>query len=109
MAHRHDRNERTFNPARAERLDEPSRREWLPPDTVIAALRLDPGMDVADVGAGTGYFAIPIAETIRPGICYAVDFEPQMLELLRARRAGYANLALVHGEAFSISKRNDAA
>lgn len=56
-------------------------------------------MNVTDIGAGTGYFAMPIARAIRPGACYAVDFEPRMLELLRARSAAENNVTLVHGEA----------
>ena len=100
MWHRHQSaNERTFDPTHAERLDDPARRDWLPPGRVVAELRLQSGMNVGDIGAGTGYFALPIARAIRPGFCYAVDFEPRMLELLRDRSVGESNLALIHGEA----------
>jgi predicted methyltransferase len=55
--------ERRFNPSLAHRLDDPARLLWLPPDEVIAMLRVQPGDLVADIGAGTGYF------TLRPRSC----------------------------------------
>src|SRR5687768_8472893 len=42
------------------KLDDPTRDEWQLPDEVLRALALTPSMIVADVGAGTGYFAIRI-------------------------------------------------
>lgn len=93
------RNERTFNPAHAERLDAPERRVWLPPEEVLERLSLTPGVDVADVGAGTGYFAIPIAGAVAPGRVYAVDFELCMLDILRSRATGRSNIELIEGTA----------
>lgn len=50
----------------------------------IRALDLQPGMMVADIGAGTGYFARRMAKHIAPGgKVYAVDIQPEMLDLLK--------------------------
>lgn len=38
-------------------FDDPARDAWQRPNEVMAALELLPDMVVADVGAGTGYFA----------------------------------------------------
>jgi ubiquinone/menaquinone biosynthesis C-methylase UbiE len=40
-------------------------------------------MNIADIGAGTGYFAIPLARAVGPhGKIYAVDLQHEMLNLL---------------------------
>ena len=52
-------------------------------------LRLKPGMNVCDMGAGNGYHAIPMAESVAPdGKVFAVDVQPEMIELLKGRLAG---------------------
>lgn len=98
----HERNDRTFSPARAERLDDPARQQWLPPARVVEALQLTGHMTVADIGAGTGYLAIPIARAVVTGRVLAVDFQEEMLDRLRHKlAAGGApvNVDVVKGEA----------
>ena len=41
----------------------------------------------ADIGAGTGYFALPWAAELREGRVLAVDIQPEMLAILRSRTA----------------------
>jgi len=50
----------------------------------------------ADIGAGTGYFAFPVAERVAPdGKVYALDVEPATIEELRRRAhtRGVTNVA----------------
>jgi ubiquinone/menaquinone biosynthesis C-methylase UbiE len=99
--HKH---ERMFHHHRAEKLNDPERRTWLPPAEVIASLDLRPGMVVADIGAGTGYFAIPLAQAVGPtGRVYAVDLQPEMLDLLRAAMPQGAPIELVSADASRIT------
>jgi precorrin-6B methylase 2 len=68
---------------------------------IVAALALEPGMEVADVGAGTGFLTLMIAKAVGPqGRVYAQDVVPEFLELIagRAREAGLTNVATVLGE-----------
>jgi protein-L-isoaspartate O-methyltransferase len=58
-------NDRTFRVSEVHKLEDPERLQWLPVDDVISALALRSEMTVADIGAGTGYFAIPIARVVR--------------------------------------------
>jgi ubiquinone/menaquinone biosynthesis C-methylase UbiE len=94
---------RMFNPAESHRLEDPERLRFLPPTEVVAALELAPGMTVADIGAGTGYFALPVAQAILPGgRVFAVDAQREMLMRLDAklRQIGASgNISLVAGEA----------
>lgn len=75
-------------------FDDPERDAWQQPDRVIAALELQPGMTVADVGAGTGYFAVRLARAVPRGKVIATDIEHDMVRYLRERagREGLANL-----------------
>lgn len=79
----------------AARFDDPARDAWQAPDEVIRALALTPAMIVADVGAGTGYFAVRLARIAREVI--ATDLEPAMVRYLeeRARREQLPNLRAV--------------
>ncbi|MGJ9384614.1 class I SAM-dependent methyltransferase [Salipaludibacillus sp. CF4.18] len=73
-----------FNPKKADKLIDPKRFELLQPDKVIDSLGLREGDTVADLGAGNGFFTIPLAEKTKSKV-YAVDIEPDMLSLLKER------------------------
>lgn len=96
-------NEKTFNVADAHKLEDPERLKWMPPDAALLVLSLKQGMTVADVGAGTGYFSVPLARAIGPsGKLFAVDLQPEMLEFLKDKlrqRDMPANLQLLRGTA----------
>ena len=54
------------------------------PAEVIRAMGLRNGDVVADLGCGTGWFARRMAKVVAPkGKVYAVDIQPEMLDLLR--------------------------
>ena len=67
-------------------LEDPGRDAWQQPEAVIDSLGIRPGDDVADLGAGSGYFTLRLAEAVGPtGNVYAVDVDPQMLEYIERR------------------------
>lgn len=70
----------------ADWLDRPEREGEEHPEKAIAALHLAPGMNVGEIGAGTGYYALRIAKRILPGgTYYANDIQPGMLAKLEAK------------------------
>ena len=75
-------------------FDDPARDRWQKPHEVILALNLAPDATVADIGAGTGYFAARLALMVPKGRIYAADLEADMVKYLgeRARREGLRNL-----------------
>jgi FkbM family methyltransferase len=52
------------------------------PQTAIEALALKPTDVVADIGAGTGYFSFRMASKVPQGKVFAVDIQPEMIEIL---------------------------
>lgn len=96
-------NERTFSVADAHKLEDPERPKWLPPNEVITSLEIQSGMSVADIGAGTGYFTLPIARAVgSDGKVHAVDFQTGMLDLLGKKLLepnAPTNIPLIHGTA----------
>jgi len=98
-----------FNPQHLDRLLSEEREKSLPPSWVWDALTVQNGNNIADVGAGPGYFALPAARLTK-GTVYAVDVEPAMLEALkgRAQAAGLENISLVEGNAQAIALSDQA-
>lgn len=64
------------------RLDNPEREKKQLPNEVIAKLQLQDNHVVADIGAGTGYFAIRIAEAYPHLRVLAADSEQEMVDYL---------------------------
>lgn len=68
-------------------FDDPERDAWQKPDEVIRALGLAPGAAVADIGSGTGYFAVRLARSLPAGRVFGADLEPDMVRHLNERAA----------------------
>ena len=94
--------DKRFPASEAHRLDDPARKVWLPPADVMTALAPHPGAVVADLGAGTGYFSLPLAQAVgAQGKVYAVDAQDEMLAVLRQKLLDMSicNVELVHADA----------
>ena len=78
-------------------FDDPKRDAWQKPHEVIQALALKPDAVIADIGSGTGYFAMRFAHMVPKGRVYGVDTEPDMVKHLaeRAKREGLRNITAV--------------
>lgn len=71
---------------------------------ILDELRLKPGLQVADIGAGTGLFSRLIAQRVGPeGKVYAVDIAKSMVDHIArtAREQHVTNLVAVLGDARS--------
>ena len=76
-------------------LERPSREREERTDLLMERLPLGPGDTAADLGAGTGYFSLPMAERVGPtGRVFAVDIQPEMLQIIQERveRDGISNI-----------------
>ena len=68
-------------------FDAPDREDWQKTSRILAQMDLQPAMQIADVGAGTGYFSQLFAERVPDGRVYALDNEPNMVAHMQRRFA----------------------
>src|SRR5438105_319419 len=72
---------RVFPPEELGSLAPPDRDEWQQPDKIMDALGIYDGNQVADFGAGSGWFTTRLARRVGPnGRVFAEDINPIMLE-----------------------------
>jgi SAM-dependent methyltransferase len=75
-----------MGPEGAAWLERPEREQEETPSKAIAALDVRPGQTVADIGAGSGYYTLRLAEIVGArGRVYATDIQPEMLALIRKK------------------------
>ena len=75
-------------------------------DLLLRELGLKPGMAVADIGAGTGYYARRMAPLVgSSGLVYATDVQPEMMKMLEdgAKKAGLTNIKPILGGLQSVN------
>lgn len=81
-------------------LERPQREREERPQLTIAALQIEAGQTIADLGAGSGYYTFRIAPLVgERGRVLAIDVEPRMLRIIskRAEREGVENISTVLG------------
>jgi len=64
----------------------------------VAQMAIDPGMHVADLGSGSGFYSFALAETVGDaGRVYAVDIQRELLSRLKneARKRGLDNIEII--------------
>ncbi len=75
-------------------LERPTREAEERTDLLLDNLPLEVDDVVADIGAGTGYFSVPIAARVPGGRVLAVDIQQEMLDIIasRTQSAGVRNV-----------------
>ena len=66
-------------------LERPMREQEERTDLLIKGMNLKPNDQIADIGAGSGYFSFRIASLLKKGNVFAVDISPKMLGIIRAK------------------------
>jgi len=99
--------ERSINPGINSYYFDANHEEWVPVfesesreifaqrHAILSALKIKPGMRIADIGAGTGFFSLLFAEKTSPeGVVYAVDIAEDFIKTIeeKAELAGHSNL-----------------
>jgi ubiquinone/menaquinone biosynthesis C-methylase UbiE len=114
--------EQSVNPGINEHFEDPDVETWIARfereerevyarrKEIARVLALRPGMDVADIGAGTGFFSVLFAEQVGPvGRVYAVDIAESFVRetVERAERLGLENVEGVVNPVDSIQLAED--
>jgi ubiquinone/menaquinone biosynthesis C-methylase UbiE len=83
----------------ADWLDRPERDKEEGSTRLVPLLGLKPTDAVADIGAGTGYFTFRMSAAVPAGKVYAVDIQPEMLDVIKARQTKTvgANIITIQG------------
>lgn len=95
--------EKRFDPNKAEVLISKERQALLPVEKIIRYLEVEKNDIVADLGAGNGYFTIPMAKKTEWPV-YAVDIELRMLTLLKevAEKESIENIHYIQSDLETI-------
>ncbi len=85
-------------------LDNPLRSLLISPRTLIERLALRPDARVLELGAGSGFFSVPLARQIPLGHLAVVDLQPKMLAKARRKleQARLRNVRLTQADAASL-------
>ncbi|MCT7952669.1 class I SAM-dependent methyltransferase [Ancylothrix sp. C2] len=80
-------------------LERPSREWEEQPALLVESLGLKPADVVADIGAGTGYISLMMAQKVPQGKVLAVDVQPEMIEMLEnfKKRYNFENVETILG------------
>ena len=76
------RNRKSDGTSRILWLERPSREQEEKPSKVIESLNLKQTETIADLGAGSGYFSFRLAQLVPDGKVFAVDIQPEMLDII---------------------------
>jgi protein-L-isoaspartate O-methyltransferase len=92
---------RLFPPQDLVLLEAPDREEWQKPDLIMDELHIAEGDEVADIGAGSGWFTIRLAKRVGPnGTVYSQDLQREMVTSIRRRveREKLSQVRVVQGQ-----------
>jgi ubiquinone/menaquinone biosynthesis C-methylase UbiE len=90
---------RLFPPERLGELEGPDRDAWQRPDQIMDALQIGENSQVADLGAGGGWFTVRLARQVGPnGRVYAEDIQKEMIQAIerRVQREGLTSRVRIH-------------
>lgn len=88
------------------RFGGPQRAAWEHTDEVLAALRVGPGMDVVDLGAGNGFISFRMAPLVGDeGDVYALELDPTLISFIEKVKAreSLTNLRTVENTLTSLT------
>ena len=83
-------------------FEDPERRKWQDPEAILSGIGLKPGLIFADIGCGSGFFALPAARMVgKKGKVFGLDVNPASISALKkqAETEGLKNLCLTSGRA----------
>ncbi len=93
-----------------ERFEREGREVYAKRKQVLESVGVEPGDDVADIGAGTGFYTMLFAKAVQPGgNVYAVEIAEPFLKKIdkRARQVGLKNVKTVKGTVRSTKLPED--
>ncbi|NMB65193.1 MAG: class I SAM-dependent methyltransferase [Spirochaetes bacterium] len=87
-----------FHPEHAKHLDSIVRKVLFPPLKILNTIGIKSNDIFLDIGAGTGFFAIPASHMLTYGKVIATDTQEEMLQLLshKIKQQNINNIEIIH-------------
>ncbi|WP_315109981.1 class I SAM-dependent methyltransferase [Clostridium intestinale] len=109
MNHKHNHNE--FNQNFLNKiafLDSKQRVKLIPPEILISQMPIEKNHTLLDIGAGSGFFTIPMAESTTNKV-YAMDPDFRMLKVIekKAKEKGITNIELIQDYLENLTIENE--
>ena len=109
MNHNHHHNE--FNQNFLNKiafLDSKQRVKLIPPEVLISQMPIEKNHTLLDIGAGSGFFTIPMAESTTNKV-YAMDPDFRMLKVIeeKAKEKGITNIELIQDYLENLTIENE--
>jgi len=92
-------------------IDNPIRRRFIQkPDLIAERMKLEPGMQILEIGPGRGTYTKAVAKQILPnGTIYAIDIQESIIEKLknRIKEENISNVIPKVDDAYNLSFKNE--
>jgi len=96
-----------FDPKNIAALEREDRKLWQNPEEILEKGNLQPHFVAADVGCGSGYFTLPLAQKVEK--VYAIDAQQEMLDYIatKVEDLHLSNIELVLAATNEIPLQNE--
>jgi ubiquinone/menaquinone biosynthesis C-methylase UbiE len=93
-----------FNVRNKKNLNGEGRLRISEPFSILSHSELKNGMNLIDLGFGTGYYTIPTSHIVKNGLIYAIDIQTEMLETLHKKLNKFSikNIHVIRSELHNL-------
>ncbi|HEY8803931.1 MAG TPA: class I SAM-dependent methyltransferase [Clostridium sp.] len=91
-----------FNIKNIEKLDNPKRRQSLPPEETLKKFHIDAKCTLLDIGCGIGYFTIPAANIVKQGKVIGLDIMGEIIDIAKAKVTNISNIEFIKSDEYSF-------
>lgn len=91
-----------FNINSLEKLDNPKRRQLMPPAQTLKNFHIGVSGTLLDIGCGIGYFSIPAANILKQGKVIGLDIMPEMIDIAKDKATNITNIEFIKSEEYSF-------
>ena len=79
------------------------------PFSILSNSELKHGMNLIDLGCGTGYFTLPASHIIENGVIFAIDLQTEMLEALhkKLKELSIKNIHIIRSELHNLPMKGE--